>query len=205
MVGIPARRATAAKPVRPRTLNQATIVEAALQIIEQEGVDALTARSLAKRLDVSHAAMYRHFEDKQALLETIADALYATVPIPERDPQEWDACLRELARSLIAMRARYPWAPVIVQQREFREHVESPNVLRLSNYVRSLFVAAGFDPAAVELAGLAWAGLMSGMELQSRLRSRHGAGESAADTGAFEFGIDVFVSGLLAKVSPAVR
>jgi len=49
-----------------------SLVEAALVTIREEGVQALTLRSVGARLGVSRTALYRHFDDKQALLARVA-------------------------------------------------------------------------------------------------------------------------------------
>ncbi|HEX6277870.1 MAG TPA: TetR/AcrR family transcriptional regulator [Polyangiaceae bacterium] len=48
------------------------LVTGAVAIIERDGVDALTLRSVAKRLRVSQTAPYRHFESKELLLAAVA-------------------------------------------------------------------------------------------------------------------------------------
>ncbi|MDB4970155.1 MAG: TetR family transcriptional regulator [Myxococcales bacterium] len=49
-----------------------TLVDAALRIVEQAGPGALSLRELARRAGVSHAAPYRHFASREALLEALA-------------------------------------------------------------------------------------------------------------------------------------
>ncbi len=49
---------------------------AALDLVDEEGLSALSLRSLGKRLGVSQAAFYRHFPDKAALLEGIAEQVW---------------------------------------------------------------------------------------------------------------------------------
>src|SRR3712207_74133 len=48
------------------------LLDEALATIRAEGVDALTLREIGSRLGVSHAAIYRHFADKRALLTAVA-------------------------------------------------------------------------------------------------------------------------------------
>lgn len=48
------------------------LIEAALHILARDGVEAFSLREVAKMAGVSHAAPYRHFKDKMALLEDIA-------------------------------------------------------------------------------------------------------------------------------------
>ncbi|MEM8863532.1 MAG: TetR/AcrR family transcriptional regulator [Chloroflexota bacterium] len=50
-----------------------TLIEAGIAILEEEGIHALSLRKVAKRAQVSHAAPYRHFDDKIALLCAIAE------------------------------------------------------------------------------------------------------------------------------------
>jgi AcrR family transcriptional regulator len=45
----------------------------AAKILENEGSDAISLRELARRVGVSHAAPYRHFADRQALLAALAE------------------------------------------------------------------------------------------------------------------------------------
>ncbi|RKH53199.1 TetR/AcrR family transcriptional regulator [Corallococcus llansteffanensis] len=74
------KRAQAEKPAdkppeKPRyhhgDLRQA-LVDAAVELITEEGFSALTLREVARRAGVTHAAPYRHFADKEALLEAVS-------------------------------------------------------------------------------------------------------------------------------------
>lgn len=44
------------------------LIEAGIKILKEEGINALTLRSAARAVGVSHSAPYAHFKDKQALL-----------------------------------------------------------------------------------------------------------------------------------------
>ena len=54
------------------------LVDTAVQMIQQEGVQALTLRGVGARLGVSRTALYRHFDDKQALLARVASEGFKT-------------------------------------------------------------------------------------------------------------------------------
>ena len=60
------------KPYHHGDLHNA-LIEAGTAILAEEGVAALDLRKVARRAGVSHAAPYRHFADKQALLVAIAE------------------------------------------------------------------------------------------------------------------------------------
>lgn len=49
------------------------LIDASLALISEEGFGALTLREVARRAGVTHAAPYRHFEDKEALLAAVAE------------------------------------------------------------------------------------------------------------------------------------
>jgi AcrR family transcriptional regulator len=50
-----------------------TLIQAGQEILAQEGIAGLDLRKVARAAGVSHAAPYRHFADKQALLAAIAE------------------------------------------------------------------------------------------------------------------------------------
>lgn len=51
--------------------------EAAIAIVAERGVEGLTLLEAARRVGVSHAAVYRHFADKAALLLAVAQGAFA--------------------------------------------------------------------------------------------------------------------------------
>ncbi|MBD3944423.1 TetR/AcrR family transcriptional regulator [Nocardioides ganghwensis] len=61
------------------------LVEAAVEVVREGGPEALSLRELARRVGVSHAAAYRHFADREALVDAVA----------ERAMEALVACVRE--------------------------------------------------------------------------------------------------------------
>jgi AcrR family transcriptional regulator len=53
------------------------LVDAAIEIVAERGVESLTLSEAARRVGVTHAAVYRHFADKRALLVAVADRGFA--------------------------------------------------------------------------------------------------------------------------------
>ncbi len=58
---------------------RAALLEAAREVLAKEGVEALTLREVARRAGVTHAAPYRHFADKEALLAAVATEGFAAL------------------------------------------------------------------------------------------------------------------------------
>lgn len=61
------------------------LIEASLALISEEGFAALTLREVARRAGVTHAAPYRHFADKEALLAAVAEEGFRTMAAQMRE------------------------------------------------------------------------------------------------------------------------
>lgn len=85
-------------------LNREQIVDAALELLEETGIDGLTTRLIAQRLGVQQPALYWHFKNKRALLDAMNDAILARGHI-HRAPkpgQGWRNFVRDNALSFRA-------------------------------------------------------------------------------------------------------
>ena len=77
---------------RKRLLDQRMIVDEAVALLDEGGLDNLSLRKLAERLNVSAPSIYRHFADKAALKSAILDTMFFETldSIPEHtDAAEW--------------------------------------------------------------------------------------------------------------------
>ncbi|MEW9534230.1 TetR/AcrR family transcriptional regulator C-terminal domain-containing protein [Microbispora sp. NPDC049125] len=76
---------------------RAQVLQAAIELLDEVGLDGLTMRLLAGRLGVQAGALYRHYPSKQALLDAMVEHLVAppaAVPLPAGP---WDELLRGVA------------------------------------------------------------------------------------------------------------
>ncbi|MFJ7906962.1 TetR/AcrR family transcriptional regulator C-terminal domain-containing protein [Kitasatospora sp. NPDC096204] len=95
-------------PAAPRTrLDPAAVVRAALELLDEKGADAVSLRGTAERLGVRMNTVLWHAKTKARLLELMADAIVAGIPLTAL-PTAPDERARELARryrrSLLAHR-----------------------------------------------------------------------------------------------------
>ena len=85
-----ARKKTARTVRKPRyhhgDLRQA-LLEASLALIAEEGFAALSLREVARRAGVTHAAPYRHFVDKEALLGPVAEQGFRALTGRMKEPK----------------------------------------------------------------------------------------------------------------------
>src|SRR5215217_3429279 len=81
-----------------RPLTRDAIVDAALVLLDREGIAGLSMRRLAKELDVGAASLYWHVGDKEELLSLLLDRIVGEAEVPDPDPANWREQVKELAR-----------------------------------------------------------------------------------------------------------
>ncbi len=86
---------TTTEPRHPR-LSVDGILDEALQLVGDEGQEALTMRRLARRLGVEAMSLYHHFPNKAALMARMADRSAAVVLADRSEAASWDEQLRDL-------------------------------------------------------------------------------------------------------------
>lgn len=117
-------------------MNRTSLAATALELIQEDGLDALTMRTLADRSGVKAASLYWHVRDREELLELVADALLARVPTTNRGA-DW----RESAIALCTATA----GRIAAQRDGDRILHEVPGAIRRSGVYASLtkVIAAG--------------------------------------------------------------
>jgi TetR/AcrR family transcriptional regulator, tetracycline repressor protein len=70
-------------------LDRARITSTAIEMIDEVGVEKLTMRAVAARLDVSAMALYHHVEDKDELLRMVGDDVLGRLQLPRPDDGDW--------------------------------------------------------------------------------------------------------------------
>jgi AcrR family transcriptional regulator len=143
---MPARNATSPdpKPVgRPR-LPTERIITAALGIVDARGAEALTLRALADTLGSSTATLYRHVENREALLDLVIERVFDEIDIDEAllDDLDWIPALAHLGTAMFTAVARHPnAAPLLIGRVP-----TGPNAMRLRETCLSRLLANGFTP-----------------------------------------------------------
>jgi AcrR family transcriptional regulator len=97
-----------ATPRRSREpLTRERIVEAALALVEEDGLGAFSTRKLGRRLGCEAMSIYHHFPSKQHLLDALVEHAIGSVEVPEPGP-DLDARIRRSLDSYRAMAHRWP-------------------------------------------------------------------------------------------------
>lgn len=130
--------------VRPPRLTPAAITTAALRLGDREGAAAMSMRRIAADLDCDPMALYRHFANREALLDAVADAALAGA----RDPGPsvpWDERLRSITTEIRSAALRHPGIAAHVATRP----PLGENGTRLGAGLFAALAEAGLAPADV--------------------------------------------------------
>jgi AcrR family transcriptional regulator len=88
-------------------LSRDRILRAALQIVDKEGLEAISMRRLGQALGVEAMSLYNHVSNKAAILDGIFETVLEELP-PAKRSSSWPAVLREQARSLRRVLSAHP-------------------------------------------------------------------------------------------------
>jgi len=127
-------------PAARRPLTRERILYVGLRLIDQQGLEAFTMRKLAQELGVDPMALYRHFENKDALLDSVAEMLWGEVELPGSEAG-WEMLLRSLATSLRALAHTHPHAYVLL----CNSRSLSPAMLHLCGSMLEQLQRVGFE------------------------------------------------------------
>lgn len=133
--------------MRVPKIQREQVVQAALALLDQDGLEGLTMRKLAQSLKVQAPSLYWHFDSKQALIDGMADALVDTVARDLSKAASWEDRILQVAGELRRALLRHRDGARVFAG----TYVVTDNVLRTSEAMISAFVQAG---ANAELAAV---------------------------------------------------
>ena len=187
---------------RPRKqdafLDPAVIVEAAWLLVEEDGVDALTSRTLAAKLGVKSPALYWHVPSMTALHSLMVERMLSESIRNPADGETWQDWLLDVGRT---------------QRRNFLAHRDSGRIIAVApptdvirNQVMPMLVAplvsAGASTEDAVAAAGTFASFILGWVIYEQSAEASSYIASMVDmTIAFEFGLGALVDGLAQRLS----
>ena len=91
---------------RAPQISREAVLAAALRLADEQGLEAVTMHAVAKRLGVTPMALYRHVDDKNALLDGLVERLLSEQPLPHGG--RWDERLVALAAGIRQTARQHP-------------------------------------------------------------------------------------------------
>ena len=216
----------AEEPAAPRVpLSRERIVEAALRVMDDEGLEAVTMRRIGRELGVEAMSLYNHVEDKEDILDGICERVMSEFEFPESGP-DWAENARQGARAWRQLLRAHP--DVMRLFAEERGPVTSIDSMRPMEYALRLFREAGLSDRDTAQAFHAFGGYIQGfviMEMGSiaggttqshleghklittelpdefeALRAVDPYFAECSPDEQFEFGLDLLIRGVLERV-----
>ena len=163
----PWRRHEGARPAGRQPLTRDAIVEAALALLDRDGLAGLSMRRLALELGVGAASLYWHVRDKEELLGLLLDRIVGEARVPEPDPDNWQEQLKDVARENRRLLQRHRDAAQISLGRI----PVGPQSMPVLERNLALLRAAGLPPRVIALAADMFALYVGGFAFEESMRT----------------------------------
>ncbi|GAA1953640.1 TetR/AcrR family transcriptional regulator C-terminal domain-containing protein [Kitasatospora viridis] len=178
-------------------LRRSDVLDGALELLDEVGLDELTTRRLADRLGVRAGALYWHYPSKSALLDALAGRIIGEMlvePLAERD---WAGRLRELChRARDTMLAHRDGARLVVSFVEL-----PPAAAAYFGSLTDTLRSAGATERNAALAADVLTSFVNGFTLEEQARQAHRLPRAERDA-AFRLELDIVVGGIAAVLPP---
>ena len=97
-------------------ITRETAVQAALEIIEENGLSDFSLGAVARKMDVKSPSLYHHFQHKEDLLEEVAREILSLARFAEDESADWETRTIQICLDTRKALLRYPnAAPLILQ------------------------------------------------------------------------------------------
>jgi AcrR family transcriptional regulator len=157
-------------------LSRARVLEAAVALSDEAGLEASSMRRLAQTLGVVPMALYKHVANKDELLDGMVDIVFSEIELPSGE-LDWRSAMRRRAISTREALKRHSWAIGMMESR-----LPGPANLRNHNAVMGCLREAGFPFAVAVHAYSVQDAYIYGFALQERdlaFETPDSAGEAA--------------------------
>jgi AcrR family transcriptional regulator len=122
------------------------ILDAAIALADERGLDAVTMRAVAQRVGVTPMALYPHVANKSALLDgMVGRLLIEFVPPKTGAKRDWRDRLEALAHTGRKLTAQHPWAATLL----FSRPSVTPDAVRGVDQIYAALLDAGVPPSQV--------------------------------------------------------
>ena len=136
-------------PVKKPNLSKEAILQQALQLADNSGIEGLSMRKLADALGVKAMSLYNHFANKDEILDGLVEAVIAEIEVPDLPAEEWKNAMLVRANSAHQALLTHPWATQAVVS---RMNI-GPNMLSYIDATLGCLRNAGFS---IEMADHIW-------------------------------------------------
>ncbi len=98
-------------------LSRERVLEAAVALADEHGIDAVSMRRVGQELGVEAMSLYNHVANKDDLLDGMVENVVREIDIVAGEPGEWRHRMRNQALTARAVMVRHPWAIRVLETR----------------------------------------------------------------------------------------
>jgi AcrR family transcriptional regulator len=140
--------ATITGPIQKQRLSRELVLAKALEVVDADGLDALTMRRLGQELGRDPMSLYRYAENRAALLDGVTELVLNELTIHPQDP-DWKAQLRQIAHDFRRLALQHPNVVPLLVTRPLSTPLglRPLGTLRPLEQILSLLIGAGLSPA----------------------------------------------------------
>jgi AcrR family transcriptional regulator len=128
------------RALRRVPLSRERVLDAAIKLADQGGLESLSMRKLGQELGVEAMAVYYHFANKDEVIDGIVDIVFSQIDLPASGT-DWKSAMRQRAVSLRDVLLRHRWAIGLMESRR----KPGPANLRHHEVVIGSLRSAGLD------------------------------------------------------------
>jgi len=147
---------------RREPLTRERIVDAALRLMDSDGLEAVTMRHVGRELGVEAMSLYNHVQDKEDILSGVVEAVMAEFEFPEPH-QDWREEGRRAARAWRALLKSHPNVMTLMSHQ--RKPMTSAAALRPMEHAIEILGRAGLSESGTVRAFRAFGGFIQGFVL----------------------------------------
>ena len=92
------------------------MLEGAVALADDIGIEAFTIRRLAEALGASPMSVYHYVSGKDEIVDGMVDLVFAEIELPPED-LDWKEAIATRCRSARSVLVRHPWAPPLMESR----------------------------------------------------------------------------------------
>jgi AcrR family transcriptional regulator len=126
-----------------RPLTRERVLERAIALADEDGIDALSMRKLGQALGVEAMSLYNHVANKGALVTAMVDNVVEQFELPDDEPR-WDAAIRRCAISAHDVLIEHRWACSLALVPSDAQTISGPRIRYMEWLLRRLR-EAGFS------------------------------------------------------------
>lgn len=131
-----------------RSLSREAIAEAALELLDQEGLEGLSMRKLGALLGVEAMSLYHHVRNKQDLLNAVHETLLQQLVLSGPAGGPWEEVVAATVRAFLRLLQQHPHAIPLFASRS----AVAPGSLQFVDRSLGILIQAGFSPGEALMA-----------------------------------------------------